>query len=135
MRSNIFKVSYGEEVEMKYVDRGDPGDPDFTEANLSADAAWHELDLSGIVAEAGANHLVHLSLQTYEPRPGEPSNEVIFKARKLGNINMWNLAIADKIICTDLWVMVDANRKIEYWLETISGSGKIGVTIRGWVTD
>lgn len=98
----------------KYADRGDPAVPDFTEADLIMDGAWHELDLSGIVAAAGANHLVHI--RSWE--------DVMPNIREVGNVNDLNIGAE--------WVMMNADRKIEY---KNFGGNFTKLVVRGWVED
>lgn len=115
-------IQVTEVIDMKYVDRGDPAEVDFTQADLTLDDAWHELDLSAIVPAAGANHLVHLkALAT-----------ITIAFREVGNINTINVTPEATGMHADSWVMLDANRKIEY----MTSAGMIGtLTVRGWWTD
>lgn len=120
-----------------YHDRGDPAAPDFVGANLVVDMAWHELDLSSIVPEAGANHLVHL--MGFSRWVDGAGAEMRF--RKVGNIHEVNMAWTiegpvAKSASTDMWVMLNADRKIEYNVNAPELSNReIMLLVRGWVTD
>ena len=121
----------------KYVDRGDPEVCDFTALGLTIDGAWHDLDFSGIVAEAGAGHLVHFRLlftimandQIY-----------VFRFREKGNVNEQNIAEYEiqnqsEGRCSDFWVTMDDLRKIQYWGFTAAPPGDICIVVRGWTED
>ncbi len=117
----------------KYVDRGDPAVPDFTELTLTLDGAPHDLDLSGIVAALGALHLVHFRVELH------PTEDVILRFREKGNVNWENkveiaaLVSAVGMQKNDCWVMMDANRIIEYVGSMAAGTIKL--TVRGWIED
>lgn len=118
----------------KYVDRGDPVDDDFTLIDIIADDAWHDLDLSGIVAPAGANHLVHLVVII---KATKSDNRLIF--REKGNINAVNSLLirtqaANIFADKDAFTLLDSSRVIEYKAspnEWVSMS----IAVRGWVED
>lgn len=115
---------------MKYVNRGDPAVPDFTDTDLIIDNNWHELDLSAIVPEAGANHLVHLRIDF-----GGTGATLEGWLRERGNANTEN---AERYITRDEathsrsgLVMTDTQRKIQYrvWI----GMNTFNITVRGWL--
>jgi len=121
-------------VDMKYVDRGDPAAVDFTQATLTTDAGWHDLNLSSIVPAEGASHLVHLNLALKDDVPGS-----LFMFRKKGNTNAVNVVSAfvqaDGVYkSVDVWVMCDSSRVIEYVGSDTSFS-VIEITVLGWWTD
>ena len=118
----------------RYIDRGDPADFDFTLASLITDGDYHDLDLSSIVPEAGANHLVHLRFQIMDNAAG-----MIFFLREKGNSNPYNslaaaTIVADTYTFFDGFVMLDANRKVEYWASNTTWTG-IYILVRGWWED
>lgn len=115
------------EEEMRYINRGDPAVPDFTA--LTFDDLWHDLDLSGIVASAGASHLVHLRIDFSAPGPALEG-----WLREKGNVNTEN---AVRCITRDgathsrgIWVQMDAQRKIEY--RVWAGMSTFNIVVRGW---
>lgn len=123
------------EVEMgKYLDRGDPASSDFS--SLICDGVWHELDLSGIVAPAGAGHLVHFIFCATFDFAGRA---ICF--RKNGNAGVRNSAVVrshiasdEMSVCeSDLWVMMDLFRKIEYRADP--AVKHISLVVRGWIED
>lgn len=130
-----FSPSVASTVEgiVKYVDRGDPANYDFRKEDLIQDSAWHDMDLSGIVPEAGANHLVHISV-TIQATVAE--NYLILQ--KKGNVNFpavgrTRTQVADIMLDeSDIFVMMDADRKIEYQASTGNWS-RIDVAVRGWL--
>lgn len=120
---------------MIYVDRGDPAAPDFTKPGFTIDGAWHDLDLSGIVPAAGANMLVHLSLDVM---PGTIGKYI--RLREKGNSNSYNIGGLAGIyghrdyLRSDVWVKMDANRVIQYQVESVPLDwDSMEVTVRGWM--
>lgn len=118
----------------KYVDRGDPIGYDFILANLITDNAWHDLDLSGIVAPAGAEHLVHLVIII---KATKSDNKLLF--REKGNVNEINRVLvrtqtANIAKDKDCFTMLDVNRKLEYKAD-IDQWTAIAMAVRGWIED
>jgi len=115
---------------MKYVDRGDPVTFDFSNPNFIFDSAWHSLDLSGIVPPAGANQLVHISLTLVT------SATAYWYIRETGNVNNINRLSLQPISAGNWelsgWVMMDAVRKIDYYLAW-TGITVARLSIRGWM--
>lgn len=117
---------------MIYVNRGDPVDYDFIMTDLLLDDAWHELDLSSIVAPGGAGHLVHFFLAV---KATKADNTLCF--REVGNVNEINQVCARTQAANignndDSWVLADVNRKVEY-KGTLDDWTGILIAIRGWV--
>lgn len=125
-----------EEEGMKYKDRGDTEAPDFGNADFIKDQSPHELDLSAIVPETGANHLVHISFSFSATNP----NEDCIMLGKVGTSGapfaysaISELVAGADIRETDMWVMMDSARKIQYMLRpdvTVAWG-----YVRGWLTD
>jgi len=111
------------------VNRGDPSAFDFTQANLTADGAWNDLDLSSIVP-AGAIAvllLVNLNENSIGPK---------IKFRKNGNANNINISeiypqVSGLDISKEITVFLDTNRVIEYLL-SVTGWDQINIVVRGW---
>lgn len=119
----------------KYIDRGDPTIVDFNKASFTLDDAWHDLDLSGIVAPAGAGHLVHLIVEKMSN-----AGDVKIQFRKNGNVNTINMGTAYLYstgfqVKSDVWVMMDVNRIVEYKGSLAAKWDTLYVTVRGWIED
>ncbi len=113
-----------------YIDRGDPAAADFTKITLTADGAYHELDLSGIVP-AGAS-AVHLAMQLIHGAIG-----VSLRLREIGNVNETNSAtlfvqVAFSAIYHDPFIKIGVDRKIEYKLSNVAWT-TVDLTVRGWL--
>lgn len=134
-----FSPSLGIQVEemiiMKYHDRGDPVAPDFTTPDFTADGAWHTLDLSAIVPEEAADHLV---LLRFKGKIAMDSGDI--HIRKPGRVGVQNCFLneyegtepTNKI--ASFWVIVDASRHIEYQISA-GDWALFELVVRGWVTD
>lgn len=112
-----------------FVNRGDPANPDYTQATLTADGSWHELDLSSIVPDRAKAVVMVLRVRDDEVR-----NYLRF--RRLGNINEDNVSelwtqVSNIFISKDLTIPLDENRKIEYNLQFTSFD-LIWLTVKGW---
>jgi len=111
-----------------YVDRGDPASADFDEGDLTEDATWRDLDLSGVVPAEGVS--VHLRI-TIQHATG--MGYIMF--RENGNANGFNASLCVAQVATvnagyDVTVRMDANRIIEYYA-TINPQS-ITITVAGW---
>lgn len=113
-----------------YVNRGDPAANDYTTGNFTKDAAWHLLDLSGVVP-SGAQAVV-LGLYASSPTAG-----AAFWLRRYGNVNTANVSgvvtqvasISTLVCCV---VAVDAARRIEYNAAVVTWT-ILSMTICGWL--
>ena len=123
----IFKVAAGGGD--TYVDRGDPANYDFTQADFTAVQTWTDHSFAGIVpAGAKAIHLrmvfrdnlVNTSFQLREN--GNVSGRNVFSYNTI-NVDQW-YSISDFVAC-------DADRKLEYY--TDGGFTNINVVVRGWI--
>lgn len=132
--SVAIQVTEFEEIDMKYVNRGDPAVPDFELADFPVKDNWTMLDLSAIVPAAGANHLVHLHI-SIESAAGVVGS---LNFREAGNVNEINLLAGVGIEFADYggWVMMNANRQVEYF-KLVENANLISaeVSVRGWWTD
>lgn len=115
---------------MKYIDRGDPVDYDFTVGDFTKDEAWHTLDLSSIIP--AGSRLVHFYCgiaNSYAERT--------IHIMKNGNSNSRNIVrcrsqVAAKAIAFDCWVLCDDNGLIQY-MTTSGGWTAINFAVRGWL--
>lgn len=112
-------------------DRGDPAAFDTTEAALTMDGAWHDLDLSAIVADADASFVL-LRVLAQDAAPG-----TTLHFRKNGNAN----AIAIQGMVCDVasqdmegvfLVPCDTSQVIEYRASAAWDS--IDIAVLGWVS-
>lgn len=113
---------------VQYVNRGDPGAADYTQATLTCDSAWHDLDLSAIVGARAV--LIHLRLVISDATAG-----LLAKVRMNGQTNDMNagranVPSASKPDDEDILVMTDASGVIEYYVDT--GMDLVNLTVAGW---
>lgn len=113
----------------EYVDRGDPDAYDYTHVTLTADAAWHDLDLSAIVTDDDAV-LVHLGVWVKDAA----ANKLI-RFRKNGNAYAANVAgmyteEPNTYMTGSTMVACDVNQVIEYYIS--AAISEIYVVVRGW---
>jgi len=112
----------------KYIDRGDPADADFSQADLIQDNTWRLLDLS-LVVGTGVKLLV---IYTYFDNDVSLS---YISFRQAGNSNPWNSdGVFNHVIGVagyeTILVICDADGKIEY--KSGSTDNKIDGSVRGW---
>lgn len=109
-----------------FVDRGDPAAVDWDEGDLTADGAWHDLDLSGVVPPGAALVLLRVRLeatvQSLHFRKNGNSNEVNVTGEETGG--------GASIMHQDLLVAPDSNAVIEYMLSGAVTS--VDIVIGGW---
>jgi hypothetical protein len=114
-------------TEAKFYDRGDPADNDYTQASLTLDGAWNDLDLSSIVP-AGATAVKMYVYITH----ANPYTFLSF--RKNGNTNGKNICsvithVAGQPNIRDIIVPCDSNRVIEY---NATAGSTIIIVVQGW---
>lgn len=112
-----------------FHDRGDPTEFDFDQGDLTTDATWRDLDLSGIVP-AGAK-----TVGLYVVILDDAVSSTL-QFRKNGNTGLYNIGIvgtqvANVPIWVHLVVACDANRVIEYNGANLAFT-LIGVLVTGW---
>lgn len=109
------------------VDRGDPASHDWQMGDLTADNAWHDLDLSSIVP-AGATHVL-LRVEA------DKATREIVAFRQNGNVNEYNVSklrflLDSRTKTGDCIVAVDGNRIIEYKISATLNY--LNITVGGW---
>ena len=114
----------------EYVDRGDPAAADFTEADLTMDANWYDLDLSGIITDSDAV-LVHLGVTLSDLTLG---SRILF--REKGNVNTFNACRlytqgVDQVTYGEFWITLDANLYIQYYASEVLSV--LYITVHGWM--
>lgn len=111
------------------VYRGDPASMDVTQASLTMDNAWHDLDLSAIVGTG--QKLIFLFISVQDGTVG-----AYFHLRKNGQSNANNISGVNIIVANQYHYLVaavfcDTSGVIEYKAsETFSN---INITIIGWI--
>ena len=110
------------------TDRGDPAAADFTQATLTVDGAWHDLDLSGIVPVGAKTVLLRLSIDD------NAINHVIGVAEQsVSNfVNIYTLrtTVANVFNQGDCIVALNGNRKVQYVITAATNT--IVITVAGW---
>lgn len=114
---------------VNYVDRGDPAAVDYTQATLATRDAYTDLSLAGIIP-VGAKAVILIVKQ----QSTAAGKTVAF--RKNGNVNAINQhtklsAVANGLDTWTCIIAVDANRVIEYYIETATWT-EISVTVSAW---
>jgi hypothetical protein len=111
-----------------FVDRGDPSAADFTQASLTTDATWRDLDLSAIVPDGAKAVCLYVNVVD------DTVNYVGF--RKNGNSNANNISIvraqvANVAVAGILTVELSSARVIEYIASNVTFT-TIAITVKGW---
>lgn len=116
-------------IKTSFVDRGDPAAWDYTLNDFTRDAAWHDLDLSGIVPAGAKAIAVFMKIK---------SNVVgsNLRLRTNGNVNTSNLTelktqVANVIISFDVVTIPDGNRVVEYYA-SLAVWTDISLIVKGW---
>lgn len=112
-----------------FVDRGDPAAYDFTEATMTTDGTWRDMDLSAIVPSGAKAVTLRISAQD-----GAVSNYVRF--REKGNTNAYNVSMVrtqaiDVYANADVVIKLGPARVIEYYGSNTTFTN-IGVLVKGW---
>lgn len=116
-------------ISASYVDRGDPAAYDFTQATLTQDNAWHDLDLSAIVP--AGTRAVNLNLRGRHSSTGK---ELLFRAN--GNVNYHNASglrtvVGSLYLYNEITIALDSNRIIEYKAMSPNWTN-ISISVKGW---
>jgi len=111
-----------------FVDRGDAAAYDWDETDLTRDAAWHDLALSGVVPVGAISVLMRVKMSAVLP-----GNYIGF--RQKGDTNgfneSWGYVQVNAIpISYDMIIAVDGDRKIQYF--TTANATSIDLCIGGW---
>jgi hypothetical protein len=112
-----------------YVDRGDPSAYDFTEATLTTDATWNDLDLSSIVPKGAVEVRLYFRIKA-----ATVGRHLLF--RENGNANAINRGgaitqVANEWAYGETNVTLDKNCVIEYYGSNITFT-EIDIVVRGW---
>lgn len=114
----------------QYIDRGVAANPDFTQATLTTDETWNELDLSSIVGAGATFAYIKLSITDATPdlffgirKKGVGTTHTIFAVRN---------QVANIAIFAYAFVPLDENLKAEY-MGTNTTFDAIAITVCGWL--
>lgn len=112
-----------------YIDRGPTLGNDFTQAHLTQDGSWYELDFSGIIP-AGAT-AVNLHFSAQDAAVGRilymrPGGDTTTLGTCLIRNQVANIAVGGYIAMS-----LSADRKIEY-MSIAPGYAIVTIKIRGW---
>lgn len=123
-------------IGMAYKDRGNTETPDFSDENFTKDGNAHELDLSAIVPEAGANHLVRINVELHDANAHADAimfGKVGYSSAPMAYSSVSEPVAGASIRASDMWIMMDSARKIQYIAqESVSVHF---LYVRGWLED
>ena len=125
----ISASSYSIPEECMFVNRGDPAAPDFTQATLTLDDNWHDLDLSTIIPAGTQAVLFSAQLKANIAYSH-------FIMRTKGNVNAWAVASGNAVTTgaisrETLIVAPNANRIVEYVGKNTTWPA-LTLTVVGW---
>jgi len=115
---------------IQLADRGDPAAYDYTEAGLTMDNAWHNLDVSAVVTDSDASWVL-LGVLLNDPNVGD---NIMF--RKDGNANAISMAgviaqVANQDIFAQVLIPCSTSQIIEYRANAALAS--CDIVVMGWV--
>lgn len=119
----------GADGTFNYIDRGNLAAEDFTEASLTEDGSWYDLDLSSIVG-AGIR-LVLLKIIIQNTAAEKPC---YFRTKGYtggANVSNFYSQAANAISASDRWVLTDSSGFIQYYFDASTWTS-INITVRGW---
>ena len=114
----------------RYVDRGDPVVMDFDKTDITADGAWHDLDLS-VIVPAGAK-LVDIAFEIQNDTIG--LYVMLRRHGGVGTANILRQYIQRSAVNIRQrgFVVLDVDRIIEYWASSTTWT-MINITVCGWI--
>ncbi len=115
---------------IQLADRGDPAAFDYTEADLTMNAAWHDLDVSAIVVDVDASWVL-LRVVLSDANIADNIN-----FRKNGNANAIAVQgvvaqVANQNVDQIILVPCDTSQVIEYMANAALGS--CDIVVMGWI--
>lgn len=111
-----------------YHDRGDPDDYDYTQATLTLDTNYHDLDLSSIIPEGtkAVSLIVYIKDAVADKYIGFRKNG---NAHSNCSPTVYN-QVANIYTHSSVIIGCDSNRIIEYYAN--GGTDNIAITVNGW---
>ena len=112
----------------QYVNRGDPANADWTQADLTLDAGYHDLDMSAIVGARTV--LVHLRVVIMD---GTAGALCVLRTNGMSNAQnaaRLNVATANKPDDEDIILTTDSAGLIEYRID--AGMDYVTIVVAGW---
>ena len=115
---------------IQLADRGDPAAYDFTEAGLTMNNTWQNLDLSAIVVDTDASWVL-LGVLLNDPNVGD---NIMF--RKDGNANAISMAgviaqVANQDVFAQVLIPCSTSQVIEYRANAALAS--CDIVVMGWI--
>ena len=115
---------------IQLADRGDPAAYDYTEAGLTMDNAWHNLDVSAVVVDTDASWVL-LGVLLNDPNVGD---NIMF--RRDGNANAISMAgviaqVANQDVFAQVLVPCSTSQVIEYRANAALAS--CDIVVMGWI--
>lgn len=116
------------QVGVKWFDNGDLSSVTYAKEALTADGAWHDLDISGIVGKGSKLVLIQSYLN-------DNAGDKELKIRTKGNTNEVNIGtchtqVANKTCDRNIFVYTDVNGIIQYKIDAATWQ-TIDLVIRG----
>ena len=119
-------------------EQGDPGvsgitkrsdaEYDFIETDLTKDAAWHDMDLSGVLPEGTEGFFMRIAFKNTAPVQVFQVCKKGDNKTKVSNLHSVSTPVADTYVVFDIGpVFVDANREIEYFAHATTWTELKGV--------
>ncbi len=129
LNERLRKLQNDIDSNLGFVDRGDSSAVDWTQATLTTDGNWYDLDLSSIVPVHAKSVLMYVRV-----KDGSINQSIQF--RKNGNSNSINRSVVmtqtvDQGIPVDVVCPIDTDRKIEY-KTTNTTFTNIDIVVKGW---
>ena len=114
---------------LTWVNRGDVSDMDFDQADLTKDAAWHDLDFSAIVPEGAT--FIQLEIEVRHA-----SAMQLFKVKEKDYVSGYvnhkiHVQAGNVYHSSRIWIGVNAGRIIEYNAATGEWD-RINITVVAW---
>lgn len=113
---------------MRYITRGDPAAADFTQASLTMDNAFYDMDISSIIPLSARGKPVLLRLRLTD------ASACTLTIKTKGQTNNQNIAYAEVeaggVDTADGQVFTDSSGILSYRVST--GADGIAVTVKGW---
>lgn len=122
-------MEYKAQTGLSYIDRDNVAAVDFSAGSLTADGAWHILDLSSIIPTGTKLVMLRTSIIAL-------ATIGVLKVKTNGNADDINVDISSMETngfpkYDTLWVKPDADGKIEYWYTNVAYVART-ITVGAW---
>lgn len=114
-----------------WADRGDPSSADVTQASMTFDATWRDIDLSSVLPSGAVAAFIKVTIVC------NTANKAL-QFRKKGNSNAINTSEIDSQVINvthsaDLLVPCDTSRFIQYNGASGATWSSVSITVKGWL--